>query len=710
MVGFGNGGGGSGSDATGRSFLGRWEWFREGAYGEWPGWAMAPPKVRMQRLPDALEDRTRGIEHRSTPQRRGAQTSKGVTTSNLFTFLGGSAISNEPGQEETRAYPKHKLEATSKDAQNERMTLLSIPRRHGKAEKVQSTGISKSPLDWHLHFAAQTPGPGQYDVTNMKRSISGPVLHSGPESRTALDQACKESMTLPGPNEYKPTFLGKRVTHGLMGSRRTDPHAKPNQQPQRESALSGPADPKPRSKVIVHSFGPPVAEAKPRYRKVKDKRPGPGVYNVTQRPKSAGPTFARGPRSYVDDPRYRIQSCKDQPGPGEYDYQLEAPPGGTISKHTPKSVEARLLQQAKKLPGPGYYNIAVESKPPTTRLDTSDTKSGLDWHIYYFEKNAADGNADYDLPRNPLPQGGRWSTSVLPNSSEAAEKRASQLPGPTDYGLPGTHKIPGGRLSTAVVPRSCFGDSEAAIREIARLPGPGAYQGAYPSTLKTSGGKIAWLGRTVCLEQQEKTRAEGPGPGDYQSIPPSAAVKTPKFRPPRPNEQRGMPISDVPGPGDYNLDDSEIRHVTGGRFGKQLVQDLKAYEIRESMGIPGPGAYAVPSTLLLRGGRLYHTHRVKAQVAGASTKPQGPGSTSTAPQQQPRNRKKNAHPAGKTAPSRTKAPSAKRQGAALEQEHPPRSRNPNSTKVYVTAPLGHDKHGKERKQLQKPQRRPQTAH
>jgi len=556
----------------------------------------------MPKLPDALEDDTawEDAEGGMFKSSQARANSKKPGTGTLYAFLGAAAAPEFAKDDmSVELFPRARLpkrERAKKQAQ--RMSQLCLPRSHTRVQKVKTNGISKGALDWHVHYASQIPGPGQYKIEDVRANITRVFIHSGPAERTLVAKESKDKAHLPGPFDYD-AIPKNRVTHGYMGVKTwIKPPKDDDDAAAPASQAVGPAVPDYRPTVRAHSFGSATGALARQPKKKKTNGPGPGQYNTTQRrPQSAGPAFGTGPRSMFDDPRCRQGEAT--PGPGAYAQPKARKSGGYISTHKGYNAHDRKLREAAKLPGPGSYDIATPSNPPSFVMKRSPSDmSALDWELHYKRKSTPDVGA-YPLPRNPLPQGGRWSTSGKP---DPAPKHLVDVPGPAHYNPKPTHKVPGGKFGKAEVPRSCLGDSEGAVRELAKQPGPGAYEGASSSTLSGTGGKMAWMTRTIVLEQSEEEAANAPGPGDYNTAT-QANVKVPKFN--RHNStSRISEQLDEPGPGDYKID--AIAHrVVGGKFAQRMKSDMNAYAMRESAAVPGPGEYDIPSTMEFRGGRVY---------------------------------------------------------------------------------------------------------
>ena len=465
---------------------------------------MAPRRLKLGKLPDALGKNFGSIPNDETSKQ------KDSTSAPLFSFLGKDASKkHEKVSVDIEVFPLQKGTGSNK-TQAERSTLLSGTKRHGKRKKVKTNGISKSAMDWHVHYASQAPGPGTYAPKDIKaRRIGTVVLHSGPADRTVGSEGGGHDDG-PGPQEYDAIkaldAVRPRNVGGILSKTnpRTDEMAKDYDGPPAYMI-----DKDPRYAPLAFSFGNPRVN---RTRKGEpDETPAPGDYNVLKRrPQTVGGRFSRAEQSYFDSAAFRAKA--EEPGPGHFDvvYPGDVKPDccGKISKHKPKSLDEKLLADAAETPGPGLYKDRIRAETSAARFGKSGAKSALDWIIYYAEKNQSEHAGG--LVKPPRIYGGRFSTSRKGNMTEQEEKRAKSIPGPADYILPSTLIIPGGTWGKAV-------DKEEA-NDKHKGPGPGDYDTT--SALdkvkrRVVGGKIAWLGGTLWRLEAVNAKAKIPGPSDY---------------------------------------------------------------------------------------------------------------------------------------------------------------------------------------------------
>lgn len=112
--------------------------------------------------------------------------------------------------------------------------------------------------------------------------------------------------------------------------------------------------------------------------------PGPGAYNLDNRPKTTGtiPFMGRG-KMETD---ILVASAKLMPGPGYYDLPSNPPRGGKIpAARVPSGIES-LLRIKSTLPGPGYYDLD-DSRPPMRLAHISKSRGvNLDRMKGKFEK------------------------------------------------------------------------------------------------------------------------------------------------------------------------------------------------------------------------------------------------------------------------------------------------------------------------------------
>lgn len=459
----------------------------------------------MGRLPDAL-----GPSFGPTIPTADTDKQKESGNAPLFAFLGREA-SDKNGKVavDVDVYPLQKS-THSKKTQVERSRALSGTKRHGKRKKVRTNGVSKSAMDWHVHYASQAPGPGTYAPKDIQaRRICTVVLHSGPADRSVGGGGGGHEDG-PGPQEYdaisaldavRPRFVG-----GVLSKTKPRTDAMANEYNAPPTYM---IDRDPRYRPPAFSFGnPSVTKSR---KGLPDVTPSPADYNVLKRrTKSAGGRFSRAEQSYFDSREFKVKA--GEPGPGDFDviYPGDKKPDccGKISKHKPKSLDEKLLEDAAETPGPGLYNTDPGYHTPSARFGKSGAKSALDWIIYYAGKNQSEHAGG--LVKPPRIYGGRFSTSRKVNMTEQEEKRARSIPGPSDYVLPSTLIIPGGTWGKAI-------DKEE-VEDKHKGPGPGDYDTT--SALdkvrpRVVGGKVAWLGGTLWRQEALDAKAKIPGPSDY---------------------------------------------------------------------------------------------------------------------------------------------------------------------------------------------------
>ena len=379
---------------------------------------MPSRRLKLGNLPDALGRSYGGLNviNDDSPKQ------KEDDNAPLFSFLAKDSVKRKQTKKGTNieVYPLQKQIETKK-SQSERCKLLSNTKRHGTRKKVKTNGISKSAMDWHVHYASQAPGPGSYAPKDIKgRRIGTVFLHSGQADRTIGGGGGGHDEG-PGPQEYdaiaaldavRPRKVGGYVS---VTNPRTDEALK---------EYDGPPpyliDKDPRYTPLAFSFG------QPRITKTRFKEPepeaGPGDYNVLKRrPHTAGGRFSKAEQSYFDSKEFRDKA--DEPGPGDYEviFAGDKKPAcvGKISKHKPKSLDEKLLADARETPGPGLYNTDPGFHTPAARFGKSGAKSALDWIIYYAEKNQSEHMGG--LVKPPRIYGGRFSTSRKVNMTEVEE-------------------------------------------------------------------------------------------------------------------------------------------------------------------------------------------------------------------------------------------------------------------------------------------------
>lgn len=489
------------------------------------------------------------------------------------------------------------------------------------------------------------PGPGHYQSKSM---FSSPSYSMG--VKTKLKELTSKNN--PGPGGYNPDFkaVKESVPSCAFGS--------PNKSLRGDSSMPGPGQYE--LKQIVGNEGPKYAIKGKYNQNKKDLIPGPGNYNpkdeivrhgtpgtVMGSGKRQGLGFsgdrAPGPGTYDQNKsldrgkHFSFGSGSRDRGLGSMSRGIPGPGTYASQSFIGKDTQGRsILGKAKTkigtdVPGPGTYAPKANRNgpsyslsgqrtvdpvmrerarmPPPGNYNPNDSLIKLGSPNVVFGKrpksasvlgDGMPGPGQYELKSTLAGKGAHIGVKYQNKISEKSPGPAAYNPkGDTKYGSgpaftisgvkgdqymptrgfpgPGTYDSPH-RPSTGVR----FGSERRdGLGSKGDSPGPGQYQ--LKGTIGNEGKSIIIAGR-----HEDKKDVNLVGPGQYQ-LP--STLTGPKFS--MGTGEKGTKLNKDallnPPPGSYSLDSHAEKH--GISFGKDTRDKSKGD------GLPGPGAYAVPSTL-----------------------------------------------------------------------------------------------------------------
>lgn len=495
--------------------------------------------------------------------------------------------------------------------QTQRMNELCRTRRKTQ-RKYRSDGTSKSVLDAHLKTTKEVPGPGHYTPGDPTMPTMPKVLMLPRRGAGALTPGGDNNDT---PNSYFPTHasIDRRVTHGKWGKAAVDDSWR----------CAGEDTPGPGAHHTDHglegksfAFGRFSVEVEQnRQLRAAMGSPGPGMYTNWKANRPASARTVIKPSDCRRYERFVAQIKTTEPGPGHYTPDRRQPTdirGGKFNKaRTVSAVEAQLRSRLGDSPGPGAYDSESDSRfvthsgkvmmPAQTNAQDPMLKAAA----------AVPGPGEYTLPAaisTDALDGGKWRAP--PARPQTAPAGQVQGEGGSELlvRMLDEKKVHGGAFAKARRAGISAGETEAS-----KVPGPGAY--SLPGSISNKGGKIAWLGRTLVLEDEAKRQAgdNDIGPGDYNTLG-NGIIKNKNpwgtWRAASAESLEQPPPSE-PGPGDYHVKRDSTQEQPGGMFTKETREGIQERRrLEEAAQVPGPGSYKLPKTTKPNGGRMYVYYRL----------------------------------------------------------------------------------------------------
>jgi hypothetical protein len=406
------------------------------------------------------------------------------------------------------------------------------------------------------------PGPGNYNPKDDITRHSTPGTKMGTGMRSGLGM---KGDNMPGPGNYDISNTLDKGKHISFGHGTRD-----NSLEKQFRDLPGPGQ------YPQQTFMGKDSQGKSILGKIKDRKPddipGPGQYYSPD--KRNGPAYSLlGHRT--DDP-IMLERAK-MPPPGNYN------PNDSLTKYKSPNISFGSMSKSSPLrgdnaPGPGQYQI-------------KSTLEGRGIHIAgkIPEKiiERAPGPGAYDPKNNPkFKAGPAFTMSGITGDQYIPTK---DMPGPGTYHSPERPKTTG----------FTFGSGQRSdLGRKGDLPGPGQYQ--VPSRIGNEGKNVFISGR-----HEEKKDINQVGPGQY-TLP--SSLSGPKYS--MGAGEKGMKFNKDamlnPPPGAYTVDANAGKgNIHGVAFGKDKRDKTKADNL------PGPGNYALPSTLKTQGITIEGRHEIK---------------------------------------------------------------------------------------------------
>ncbi|OMJ68979.1 hypothetical protein SteCoe_33427 [Stentor coeruleus] len=276
------------------------------------------------------------------------------------------------------------------------------------------------------------PGPGHYDqdINNVNAKDRSPAYKLGTAAR--IEE--KKLLQNPGPGQYDTRSKDLGPQWGFGSESRSKDFKAENPGP---GAYELPGS--------LSKNGFSIAGRKQDI--TKDNFPGPGSYDIHDRPKSPTWTLSKSPNSKAINLSQSIS-----PGPGAYDPKDSQNEGGPVFGTSNRSP----LSKSQITPGPGAYIVGdkVSNSPSYTMSSKNFTKN--------TSNNPGPGQYDPKLYENNP----KWSVGKGKKGFDYGLNKSSSLPGP---GLYDVRKGPLG-------PHWGFGSSTREQNIKSDSPGPGQYE------------------------------------------------------------------------------------------------------------------------------------------------------------------------------------------------------------------------------------------
>ena len=445
---------------------------------------------------------------------------------------------------------------------------MSAPNLGPGAYEVPSLGVEGPAYTMGLKTPTKVrdddgPGPGAYDDTVFKsvkaRSPSTSFPTTGHKTLDAREDSPGPGAYTPPPRSSRSAIFGTVVRTSLASKTRV-PGPGTYQSAARED---GPK----------YSFRPRLDSS------LTNITPGPGAYSVShlEKTKSRVPSVALGTGGRKEKER------EESPGPGQYNpsgkglggpkWSLGSKPRGDLNSTTPAPGSYDIPSSTQKGGFTmGRKTTAQDSSPgpgPGAYLSTSLRTSSPGFSVGKCSRGTTAKSQD----KSPGP--GAYTPTKLhtvPNTSFGKDRRLS-LPGPERTPGPGAYRLL--RDSVAGPRYTMQGRSQRDFSE--KTPGPGQYDlSKYEKVKDKVPGVVMGKGRRESTHS--RSLSDVPGPGDYDV---SGNRGGPKWAFGQ-QERLAAPASDTPAPGAY---DPSLSHSQRGftMAGKDSHTDKDP--------IPGPGSY-----------------------------------------------------------------------------------------------------------------------
>ncbi|CDW79521.1 UNKNOWN [Stylonychia lemnae] len=398
------------------------------------------------------------------------------------------------------------------------------------------------------------PGPGSYNNVNEIQRDKSPSFRIGTSKRH--DIVDKNANLNPGPGNYD--------AHSTIGANGPKFTFQPKNEQLIKDQSPGPVAYEPNVNYIkdnLRGFQIGKSQRQDIVSKEVKELPGPGGYDTPM--KTVGPQYTMGGRS---------KSRTDMmPGPGQYEQSIDAvrdkSPAFAISKTMRSSIVNKSMAD---LPGPGNYanndDFGKDVQTFSIRGKPNDTKPNL-----------VPGPGQYQSDISPIKDRTVGYKISKSNRQDIVSKEMIYQPGPGEYDSPKRFGEDAQSITIRGKPKDKVGNG---------VPGPGNYD---PENHLTKDQALTSfkMPRTERSQMVSKEEIQKPGPGQYQS--------TKNFGDDAKSVQiRGRPKdivgNDIPGPGNYNNDDSHLRYQSPA---VKIDPKSKRGDIvdREQLSLPGPGNY-----------------------------------------------------------------------------------------------------------------------
>lgn len=223
--------------------------------------------------------------------------------------------------------------------------------------------FTEDALDWRIHRAAQTPGPGEYGNPDQQIIKGGRWGKEMPLSY--LDVAEMHARQSPGPGAYDTMKALKKQQGSNNGGR------------------FNMSKPKTFLESVEH---------------LTKGIPGPASYELTKDVPAKGGRFNMSKsKSEVEWIMYRSAQI---PAPGQYDIKEYSPVGGKFNMSNPNTPLDWQIKLAKAQPGPGQYHTQSDANAGVSggKFNSSKSKTDIEWTIYNAKRLPGPGSYNLEGP------------------------------------------------------------------------------------------------------------------------------------------------------------------------------------------------------------------------------------------------------------------------------------------------------------------------